>query len=78
MKEGGPAFPSAHSCEADCRPCTCCDLKTITGMSLRDWYAGMALQGMRASLNGQTYPKEMVATLAYADADAMLAQRGQP
>jgi len=51
------------------------------GMSLRDWFAGMALQGMLAA-NSQAMAEVtdknvdfVLAREAYASADAMLAQR---
>ena len=42
------------------------------GMTLRQWYAGILAAGMRATESGKLYPKEMIATLALADADALL------
>ena len=62
---------------------------THPGMSLRDWFAGLALQGMLASLNrpdlleefNQTADKvevsncQLHAMMAYNIADAMLAER---
>jgi len=44
-------------------------------VELRDWFAGMALQGMLAGFPG--WDDERVATLAYTQADAMLAARKQ-
>jgi hypothetical protein len=41
--DGGPAFP--HSAPEGCAP--------NEGMTLRDWFAGMALQGLIASLAGK-------------------------
>lgn len=61
------------------------------GMTLRDWFAGMALQGYTASLCseykcrlftamaaelGKSLP-ETLSHMAYVDADAMLAQRNK-
>lgn len=66
---GGPAFPTAsteHSCGDD-------------GMSLRDWFAGMALSGMQsgywanAEMSGVS--PDMFARDAYQQADAMLGER---
>ena len=60
--EGGPAFPSVvHSARWE-------------GMSRRDWFAGMALQGILAARTDQHYwaaPSE-VATRCYDLADAVL------
>jgi hypothetical protein len=44
------------------------------GMSLRDWFAGMAIQGIRRDL-GSDPVSWVVAKLAYEDADAMLKER---
>jgi hypothetical protein len=44
------------------------------GMSLRDWFAGLAMQSLVA--HGRTVEgMKSVAVLAYAQADAMLAER---
>jgi hypothetical protein len=50
------------------------------GMSLRDWFAGMAMQGMLANPNQDYAPlttksQEAVVSGAYEIADAMLAAR---
>lgn len=45
------------------------------GMTLRDWFAGLALQGICASGPGSQWSNEMLAQEAYRLADAMLAQR---
>lgn len=74
LDDGGPAFPYGE--------------KNITeryseGMSLRDWFAGMALQGMvgptladaaRQRVKPESVPPKL-AEGAYAIADAMLAAR---
>ena len=66
-KDGGPAFP-------------CADFKMDvlqTGMTLRDWFAGQALAGLRAlsddDAGGMDYSN--FAATAYKQADAMLAAR---
>lgn len=66
IKDGGEAFPAGYGKD---------------GMSLRDWFAGMALQGMLAA-NSPCMPevsdKNVDAILAresYASADAMIAER---
>jgi len=64
-KDGGPAFPVG-------------DVKThgTFGMSLRDWMAGMALQGLLSgSKVFDTADADDDAAYAYAVADAMLAAR---
>jgi len=73
-KDGGSAFPS---CGADgCGP---------TGMKLRDYFAAMALQGIKSNdellkriMDSSNLPQqELIAQMAYADADAMLAERSK-
>ena len=64
MKDGGPAFPANDSIMAN---------NTFAGMSLRDWFAGMAMQGFSAS-GRQADTDEMVAG-SFMVADAMLAER---
>ena len=62
--DGGPAFPiHDHYGKAD-----------SIGMSLRDYFAAMALQGSLAD-GGGSYEQE--AKWAYAYADAMLAERAK-
>jgi hypothetical protein len=59
-KDGGPAFP-----ELDART-------MLSGMSLRDYFAAMALQGI---LNDADAFWDEAARLAYQYADAMLKAR---
>lgn len=66
LNDYGPAFPLISE-----------DHRAIhhLGMSLRDYFAAAALQGMLASSSlGQTSQKDY-AWAAYAQADAMLAER---
>lgn len=69
---GGPAFPTET---ADAY---------YHGLSVRDWFAGMAMQGMlaaNAKFDEEVTDKNVdyiVAREAYASADAMLAQRELP
>jgi hypothetical protein len=73
--ENPPAFPSRHDVPVrgggsyrDDRP----------GMSLRDWLAGMALQGMLANPHRQILSRLAAAAAdAYLSADAMLAERAK-
>lgn len=67
--DGGPAFP--FTCKG---PTTAPEI--YYGMSLRDWFAGMALEGLLAfphSHRDTTIP--VFCENAYAYADAMLAAR---
>ena len=45
------------------------------GLTIRDWFAGMALQGMTANALWDTESRDGIARLAYLCADAMLAAR---
>lgn len=76
IPDGGPAFPSDNY-RSDER-----------GMSLRDWFAGMALQGRlsndtllsnaeQSGLPSDKFPETM-ARQAYGFADAMIAERNKP
>ena len=70
-QDGGPAYPwpSAESC----------GYNHVSGMSLRDWFAGMALQGMCASAKDGVHDPglmELVGSTAYCYANAMLKARG--
>jgi len=71
--DGGPAFPmQAH--EDRTRPTVLRCYSTQEGMSLRDWFAGMALQGLLANyeikIECGTFAK-----VAYRHADQMIASR---
>jgi hypothetical protein len=65
---GGPAFPVRMGCDTD-------------GMTLRDWFAGMALQGYLAGRNNikaenpMNFERHRAAKDCYNYADAMLAAR---
>jgi hypothetical protein len=60
--DGGPAFPRSDELGLH---------RAIPGMSLRDWFAGMAMQGMLA--DGIAH--DGAPRFAYRLADAMLAER---
>ena len=71
--DGGPAFPTLTSGSHSSGTW----LPDMTdGMSLRDWFAGMALQGMLAQ-GGEASPTDY-AMAAFRMADAMLAERNKP
>jgi hypothetical protein len=62
---GGPAFPTATLAQ-----------KTEGGMTLRDYFAAKALQGMFASGNlPKSVQDDELASVAYQVADAMLKAR---
>lgn len=73
--DGGPAFPVAIMArQADGQPLTGYDFG-VGGMSLRDWFAGMALQGYCARPDLEKECQQGFALAAYDQADAMLAAR---
>lgn len=79
-EDGGPAFPRAPFEYVDAG--TGLDWKVLEqgGMSLRDWFAGMILQGMYASQSNEVaWPSkdahERMADVAFSQADAMLKAR---
>lgn len=65
--DGGQAFPGVRA-----------DRQHAPGMSLRDWFAGLAMQSLIA---GNVRPRDSHEKLArdvYHMADAMLAERSKP
>lgn len=96
INDGGPAFPAAKEIRVQSgydyemkRPAYETQVQISTGMSLRDWYAGMALQGIlaasksyaldpsnRGSMDSPSFGK-LFSQHAYIYADAMLKARGQ-
>jgi hypothetical protein len=63
----GPAFPvPLNEGERWAGPGNCC------GMTLRDWFAGLAMQGMYANQTFDYREVEEIAETAYMQADAML------
>jgi hypothetical protein len=71
MNDGGPAFPCSTGSDA---------FEPDHGMSLRDYFAAKAMQGLHASYTTGMPAFDYVAQKAYLQADAMLAERskGQP
>jgi len=69
MKDGGPAFPAQRFDLAEHEH----------GMTLLDWFAGMALMGMMASRNPSSpkFTPEMDAVYVYAVARAMIQERSK-
>lgn len=68
--DGGPAFPVVRM------PLDPDTILNRPGMSLRDWLAGMALQGiLAADSETQSIGFDAAATMAYEHADAMLKAR---
>ena len=77
MNDGGPAFPRPSSEAVDGHgnhffP------SAETGMSLRDWFAGMALCGINSCDEAYVgLESKDAANLAYDQADAMIAERNK-
>lgn len=66
IKDGGPAFPRPHSEPPH---------YAQEGMSLRDYFAAKALQGMLAEDGGGALNNKELAEFAYLVADEMLKAR---
>jgi hypothetical protein len=66
-----PAFPVNAFAGDDKFP----PVRPNSGMAIRDWFAGMAVQGLLAGLMQDTYSPEDVSAKAYEIATAMLNQR---
>ena len=75
FNDGGPAFPATEEGQTafSGQPCTIYH----PGMSLRDWFAGQAMQGMVAysGSTGAGFGPGDIAARSYEIADAMLAER---
>lgn len=66
VDDGGPAFPVPNDAYTNGRE----------GMSLRDWFAGHALEGYMSILDSRKNPDyQEDATFMYQMADAMIAAR---
>ncbi len=70
--DGGPAFPKfqPHQNVCVCQACA-------SGMSLRDWFAGMALSSGKTLWGkiGEIYDEQRIAFEMYSIADAMIKER---
>ena len=70
---GGPAFPrSGFGMSAGTE--SFCNTSPNVGMTLRDWFAGQALNGICADPQYTPEPEEY-GSLAYEIADVMIAER---
>ncbi len=74
INDGGPAFPEPISLGPSGEWVT-----SFCGMSKRDWFAGQALTSIRLTMDPVTIKtkeireaSEVIATMAYSVADAML------
>lgn len=73
LDNGGPAFPQMYT-YAVCAECGHIQEKAAKGMSLRDWFAGMALQALDSRFKYK--PKEIADTV-YQIADAMIKEQNK-
>ncbi len=78
VSDGGPAFPQEIETRQEGRDGT----RIRGGMSLRDYFAAKAMQGLVERLrppteHGTPVSMEMVSADAYAMADAMLTERAK-
>jgi len=91
INDGGPAFPQPnHIVDTDRGREEARGWMQDSGMTLRDWFAGQALNGSLASQNPKSFwafagnpdetnsdkAKKGIAVLCYEIADAMLKARG--
>lgn len=80
-EDGGPAFPSTYAIRQVSPDTISKELISDGGLTIRDWFAGMALQGIIASpvpviIDGRKIKEAMeYAQAAYGFADAMLEAR---
>lgn len=73
INDGGPAFPRAAGDYTGTRHGN----HAQTGLSLRDYFAAKAMQGIVASVGAAQMRVDEAADFAYLIADAMLAAREQ-
>jgi hypothetical protein len=73
IKNGGPAFPNVWETRTGNQDI---EVHVRQGMSLRDWFAGMALQGALPGyrLGGMEGGLSQLASSCYRIADAMLCE----
>ncbi|OMT68750.1 hypothetical protein AQ764_14325 [Burkholderia pseudomallei] len=76
IKDGGPAFPIADPFALDPRDKIEME-RLASGMSLRDYFAAKAMQGICAHPNAWGLTVPQIAERAYLLADAMLRARGE-
>lgn len=70
INDGGVAFPNAHTIPTETHP----GWKGKEGMSLRDWFAGMALSGRQLKIDDDT-DLDVLAEVYYKMADALIERR---
>lgn len=70
--DGGPAFPQTILSDEGGSP-----VEMFAGLSIRDWFAGMAMQGLLANPNRCGDPMTHYVQAAYRLADLLLAERAK-
>ncbi|MGY1448734.1 hypothetical protein ACW582_16255 [Pseudomonas chlororaphis] len=79
IQDGGPAFPVADYDHMVFQPTTVAETKRdLSGMSLRDYFAAKAVNGICAHNDTWGLAEPEIAEHAYRIADAMLAARMKP
>jgi len=78
MNDGGPAYPTTQTKHFPGMG-SGSYVESEDGMSLRDWFAGMALQGWLASFGASAHVEDIPALsgFSYEIADAMIAERSK-
>jgi hypothetical protein len=66
-KDGGPAFPCGYHRDGN-------TADQIGGLTIRDWFAGMALQGLTAGMHF-SMANALIVEQSFELADAILAER---
>jgi hypothetical protein len=72
MNNGGPAFP-----QTDNRVVAALSIANSQGMTLRDYFAAKALQGVLAADTEELLSVDAIASVSYRIADAMLKERNK-
>jgi hypothetical protein len=78
--DGGPAFPTFAepflNGPQGLNPASAWGMEGKPGMSLRDWFAGMAMMAIVQQGYGKRHAEELSST-SYSIADAMIAERAK-
>ena len=75
INDGGPAFPMSRSHFNQDGRLTTMDM--VTGMSIRQWYAGEAMAALMANPTYSTLGAVETANYAFMQADAMIASESK-
>ena len=72
-RTGGPAFPRAYSTEDPVLP----GYLAQEGLSIRDWFAGMAITAATRIAMCDSYDEDVIAEIAYDIAAAMIDRKDE-